>query len=108
MAEPIVEIALREWDKETIPGVVLSDQGRRLAKALKTRGGPRIELVELAAGLQVRTTSWVGVVQLDGTRITAQPKLAGEHLNFSELVDWTSGLDSLRSVPSRCTPGVRR
>lgn len=100
MTEPTVEIALREWSKKTIPGVVLSKDGKRLAESLSKRGGPRIELVELVAGLQVKTTSWVGVVQLDGIRITVEPKLAGEHLELAKLVDWTSGLDSLRSVQS--------
>ncbi len=74
-------VGLREWESATpencpaLAGRRLADRGptRRLAKALTDSG--RLEVLELARGLALRATSWVGRVTLDNLTITIRPKI---------------------------------
>lgn len=104
MLFPTTDVRLREWETKELPGVELTDEGRRLAARLNDRSGPGLEILELADGIRVRTTSWVGVIQFGDVRITVEPKLAGQHLKLTKLLEWTSGIDALRSV--RSTVGI--
>ncbi|WP_295393252.1 hypothetical protein [uncultured Thiodictyon sp.] len=74
-------VALCEWESAgpdrwpSLAGRRLVPQGpaARLAKALTDSG--RLEVLELAQGLELRATSWVGRVTLDGLTITIRPKI---------------------------------
>ncbi len=81
-----VAVSLCEW--ETLKpehGTALADRrladcaaGRQLAEQL-TRGG-RIEVLELARGLELRATSFVGRFSLGEITVTVQPKIPGAPL----------------------------
>jgi 5-methylcytosine-specific restriction enzyme subunit McrC len=89
---------LAEWKTCTLEGVALTDEDRRLLDRLKRGEGPRLVTDELVTGLRVQAKSWVGVVQLSSVRIHVVPKLAGEHLGVLRMLDWTSGLEALKSI----------
>jgi len=77
---------MREWQvRKPECGSELAGRGfgsreadRQLAEQL-TRTG-RIEILELARGLELRATSYVGRFRLGGLDITVQPKIAGAPL----------------------------
>jgi 5-methylcytosine-specific restriction enzyme subunit McrC len=84
MAEP--SICLSEWEYyKPEPGTPLEgfsfgddSAARTLVNQLAESG--RLEIVELAAGLAIRSFSFVGSVQVGSLRITVQPKLTGAPL----------------------------
>jgi len=93
-----VPVPLREW--ETVrpdPGSPTAgrtlDGGaiRNLAQRLTERG--QIEVLELARGLELRATSFVGRINLGDLTITIQPKLAGAP--FLHLLRYAYGLRNL-------------
>ena len=74
-------IQLQEWKRyPPIPGsdlrdLPLSSGARFLAEELsKSR---RLEVLEMAQGLEFRTTSWVGRIELDDISISVRPKING-------------------------------
>lgn len=78
-------LTLQEWDTADpeshtqLAGLSFEDDSvRALASALTRR--QRLEIVELARGLQVQTTSYVGSVRLGGLQITVRPKVVGTPL----------------------------
>ena len=81
-----VSITLSEWETRrpdpgtTLAGVLLSDDAavRRVAEELSSSG--RLEIIELAKGLLIRASSYVGSVRLGGLRITIHPKISGAPL----------------------------
>ena len=81
-----ISITLSEWktcrpDPGTqLAGVFLSDDAavRRGAEELSSSG--RLEIIELAKGLLIRASSYVGSVRLGGLRITIHPKISGAPL----------------------------
>ena len=68
----------------------------RAAAQLVTQGN-RIELLELADGLEIRTTSWVGRLALGGLDLTVVPKINGAVL--ADLLRYSYGLRELRPLP---------
>jgi len=94
-----VSVGLREW--ETLRperGSPLADRnlngnvaGRKLAEQLTQHG--RIEILELATGLELRATSFVGRFSLGDITITVQPKLSGAP--FLNLLRYAYGLRHL-------------
>ncbi len=82
----LISLSLQEWgtlnpgDVKPLQGFSFADapEARRLAEQLTQSG--RIEIFELARGLQVNTTSYVGVIQLGRLRLNIQPKLASSTL----------------------------
>ena len=82
----VVDVSLREWETlEPARGSVLSgrtldgfDAGRQLAERLTKAG--RVEILELARGLELRATSFVGRFSLGDITVTIQPKLNGTPL----------------------------
>jgi len=82
----VISLPLQEWqtrgpaDTDQLQGLSFADapDARRLAEQLTQSGS--MEILELARGLQVSTTSYVGVVQLGRLRLSIQPKLAGSTL----------------------------
>jgi len=80
-----LRIALREWSStpttdDSLQGVFLPDDQavRRLVSTLSQRA--ILDVTELRHGLQVRTTSWVGRVQIGDLQVTVHPKIAGFRL----------------------------
>lgn len=81
-----VDIELAEWqraDPSTHPvlsGLEISESGpdRRLVEELGRQGALRV--VELASGLRLETSSYVGSVRLGPMRIRIRPKISGEPL----------------------------
>lgn len=95
-------VTLREWETATpdhwpvLAGRRLARQGpaTRVAKALSDSG--RLEVLELAQGLELRATSWVGRVTLDGLTITIRPKIPD--LPLLNLIRYAYGLRDLRLI----------
>ncbi len=95
-------VALREWESATpencpaLAGRRLADRAatRRLAKALTDSG--RLEVLELARGLELRATSWVGRLTLDDLTITIRPKITD--LPLLNLLRYAYGLRDLRAI----------
>ena len=79
-------ISLREWEiARPDPGSPLAQRslaahpaGQRLAEDL-TRTG-RMEVLELARGLELRATSFVGRFSLGEVTVTVRPKISGAPL----------------------------
>ncbi|MFA5343955.1 MAG: hypothetical protein WC381_08335 [Kiritimatiellia bacterium] len=82
----IVDVSLREWETlEPTRGSVLAgrtlegfDAGRQLAERLTKAG--RVEILELARGIELRATSFVGRFSLGDITVTIHPKLTGSPL----------------------------
>lgn len=81
-----VAVVLHEWEEvRPEPGTALAglsfggDTAARQAAAALTQSG-RLAVLELAQGLSVAATSFVGRVQIGPLRITARPKLPGAPL----------------------------
>ncbi|MBK6514511.1 MAG: hypothetical protein IPG04_10425 [Polyangiaceae bacterium] len=81
----VPEVRLREWSTEepndgsVLLGLRLDGAAERRAAADLARAG-RLTIEELAAGLRVRTSSFVGRVQLGSLTVTIEPKLAKDAL----------------------------
>lgn len=88
-------IILPEWATREFFGVELTEEDRRLTSELA--GGPheRIIIEELRDRIRIRSTSWVGIVNLHYLEIQVFPKLAGTHHEVLEIIEQTSGLDAL-------------
>lgn len=79
-------LSLREWESaRPAPGTILAQRslaafphGRQLAEEL-TRTG-RMEVLELACGLELRATSFVGRFLLGDLTVTVHPKISGAPL----------------------------
>lgn len=102
-----VEVALSEWslaDPESHPqlaGLTLGDPAaRRLAAHLSQRG--RIEILELARGLRIQSTSYVGRIELGALHLTIRPKIEGlPLLNLLRYAYHLRQLDLLEAVGYR-------
>jgi 5-methylcytosine-specific restriction enzyme subunit McrC len=78
----VIAVDLREWETaRPEPGSALAQQslgaypaGRRLAEELTKLG--RMEVLELARGLEIRATSFVGRISLGAVTVTIHPKIA--------------------------------
>lgn len=88
-------ITLPEWATCEVPGLELTEDDRCLAEELSTFKGGRLVIEELRGGTRIRSTSWIGVVQLRNLEIQVVPKLAGTNLGVLEMIEQTSGLDAL-------------
>ena len=95
-------LTLREWETATpdqwpvLADRQLARQGpaTHLAKALSDSG--RLEVLELARGLELRATSWVGRVTLAGLAITIRPKIPD--LPLLNLMRYAYGLRNLHLI----------
>lgn len=88
-----------EWAHRDIPDVRLTPRDRRLIDRIGEQGG-RLVIDELQQGLRVHTTSWVGVVCIEGGQINVVPKLAGEYIGLVRLLEWVTGFDELTDLES--------
>jgi 5-methylcytosine-specific restriction enzyme subunit McrC len=95
----VVGVQLREWETlepgrgSVLTGLTLDDcdTGRRLAERLTKAG--RIEVLELARGLELRASSFVGRFSLGDLTVTIPPKLSGSPL--LNLLRYAYGLRNL-------------
>src|SRR5262245_3118274 len=94
------EVKLREWEEAT-PDRCPNLAGRRLplhgpdsqTAEMLSRSG-RLEILELARGLELRATSWVGRLTLAGLSISIWPKINA--LPLLTLMRYAYGLRNLR------------
>lgn len=81
----LITITQQEWqtvgpdEDERLAGFSLPDQSIRQLAAKLAQGG-RLEIVELARGLQIKSRAFVGSITLGTLRITVQPKISGLRL----------------------------
>lgn len=94
----MVRVRLGEWsrlgpgDCPELAGLRLEEADRRAT--LTTTASTKVELLELAAGLEIRTTSWVGHLAFGRLQITIEPKINGAVL--ADLLRYGYGLRDLR------------
>jgi 5-methylcytosine-specific restriction enzyme subunit McrC len=89
-------IDLQEWQTRLVPGVVLSERDRALARELGDGSAGRLVVEELREGVRVRSTSWIGVVRFERFEVRVEPKLAGDSLRVVQMLEVTQGLEALR------------
>ena len=70
-------VSLREWETVRVQHSLRPAESR-IAEAL-TRTG-RMEVMELARGLEIHATSFVGRIALGALSITVRPKISGTPL----------------------------
>lgn len=83
-----------------LTGLRLNAAQRATAQVITKGGG--IELLELADGLEIRTTSWVGRLALGSLELTVVPKVDGAAL--ADLLRYGYGLRDLKSLPGSEQP----
>lgn len=77
----MLRLQMREWERITyaenaaLAGLSLGDELQATALAAKLAKAGMLEVMELRHGLSVRSTSYVGHVQLGNLQITVQPKI---------------------------------
>ena len=94
-----ITVTMREWrrrgprEDKRLAGLSFGDDhfSRRQAESLTDLG--RVEILELAEGLRIRSNSYVGNVQLGELRIIIQPKISGRSL--VNLIRYAYGLRNL-------------
>lgn len=92
-----MELRIPEWSERgpSIPelsGRRIPDRLRATCDALASSG--KLEILELSQGLLVRTTSWVGRLELDDLILTVEPKL--QRAPLAALLQYAYGLRDLR------------
>lgn len=105
----MASVALREWTSVG-PGDCAALAGRRLAPGGSTwrlaqalTAGGRLIVRELADGLALQATSWVGRVTLDDLTITVRPKIPA--LPLMTLLRYAYGLRDLQLTETACYAG---
>ncbi|MFZ0791745.1 MAG: hypothetical protein WAM94_19195 [Chromatiaceae bacterium] len=96
------EVALQEWETATPDRWPVLDARRlaprgpatRVAKALSRSG--RLGVLELAQGLELRASSWVGRVTLDDLTVTIRPKIP--QMPLLNLTRYAYGLRDLQLI----------
>ena len=105
----LATIQLTEWQTRTpeedsqLRGIDLTEEGRTVAKELKK--SRQLEVLELAQGLQLKSSSWVGRVQLGGLQVSIRPKISGAP--FLRLVRYAFGLRRLATKDPTAYGGER-
>jgi 5-methylcytosine-specific restriction enzyme subunit McrC len=98
--EPIV---VGEYQRHTRPAPPPTDADQRLAKALAAGGGEnaRLDVRWLANGdVDIRATSWVGVVHFSSLRVSVVPKLVGGALQVLRMLEYATGVNVLSRLPA--------
>ncbi len=89
---------LSEYQSRTFDLGEPSVEDLRLADELNADFEKKLELRWLHNGkLEVRASSWVGVVVLSNATIHVRPKLAGDELNLVRMIEYAGGLQRLRT-----------
>ncbi len=93
-----IELRLNEWSEahpdecEKLRGLTLPSELRPMLDALARAG--RMTVLELARGVQISTTSWIGRLRLGDLTLTVAPKIDGMPLTV--LLRYTYGLRDLK------------
>ena len=91
-----------EWSREVIPFHAPTPDDLRLLGALDDERGRRLEHRWLRTGdLEIRTTSWVGVIRLSDVTIHIRPKFAGHELGVVRMLSYAGGYRALKRAPGR-------
>ena len=83
-----------------IDGEVLHALDQRLKEELESGEEGRLLVDELRAGVRVTARSWVGIVRFERFEVRVVPKLAGNNIGLVEMIEFATGLDSLRRSSS--------
>jgi 5-methylcytosine-specific restriction enzyme subunit McrC len=78
------------------PVDALSDPDRQLATTLREANGGRILVEERHDGVWVATRSWIGIVRFSGFELRVVPKLSGGNLGVVGMLQYASGIESLK------------
>lgn len=93
-------VLLREWEPTFLPGLHLNPEERALADQLGAGPEARLRIDSLRDGTRIVASSWVGVVRFEHLEIRVAPKLAGGTLGIVEMIEFATGLASLRRIPA--------
>jgi 5-methylcytosine-specific restriction enzyme subunit McrC len=94
-APTIVELG--EWSTSEVIPASLSDDDRLVVAELAA-GESRLEVLELRSGVQIRTSSWIGVVRFSEFEVRVVPKYVGGDLGVLRMLDYASGWNALGAV----------
>ena len=86
-----------EWERRTLPGVILGSEDQQLAAELSAQR--RLFIEERREGLHIQARSWVGVVHLRDLELRVVPKAAGGNQGLVGMIELASGLEALERVP---------
>lgn len=94
----MLTLELSEYSTKTFDVGEPTVDDLRVSEELSSEFQRKLELRWLHNGrLEVRTYSWVGVVQLNNATIHVRPKLAGDELNLVRMIEYSAGLHKLRT-----------
>jgi 5-methylcytosine-specific restriction enzyme subunit McrC len=89
---PVAE--LTEWERgRFVEGVALDPSEQALIDRLGV--DDRLDVEQIAGGVRLSATSWIGVVRLRDVEIRVIPKYAGGDLGVLRMLDYASGLPAL-------------
>lgn len=91
---------LSEWRPRFIPGAELTGADQELRDQLAEGGEEtRLTVEEVRGGLLIRPTAWIGVVRFERLELRVVPKLVGGNLGVLRMINYSSGLGSLKRLP---------
>lgn len=100
-SRPVFEVT--EWETLQIAGAQLTPSDQRLVEELGVGDKGRLQVDELRESVRVRAHSWVGIVRFERFEVRIVPKLAGGNVGLVEMIEFATGLDSLRRSSSART-----
>ena len=91
-------IELTEWSRKSVRCGEPTKEDLDLAAQMNQEFERKLELNWLRDGrLDIRTTSWVGLVRLSNVTICVRPKYVGDELSVVQMLEYASGLQRLRT-----------
>lgn len=85
---------LSEWERgRLVEGVALDASEQPLIDRLAAED--RLDIEQIAGGVRISASSWIGVVRLRDLEIRVVPKYAGGDLGVLRMLDYASGLPAL-------------
>jgi len=95
-------IELVEYQSKSVPSAKPTPADQKLAERLSAEGEieARLDVRWLINGrVEVKATSWVGVVQFSGLEIRVVPKLVGGALRVLRMIEYSDGVQLLTRLP---------
>lgn len=95
-------IELVEYQARCLPAASPTPADTALAVKLAAAGDieARLDVRWLANGkIDVRASSWVGVVRFSAVEIRVLPKLVGGELKVLQMIEYTDGIDLIKHLP---------
>ena len=97
-------IELTEWSRRSVRCGEPTKEDLDLAAQLSQEFERKLELNWLRDGrLDIRTTSWVGLVRLSNLTICVRPKYVGDELRVIQMLEYASGMHRLQASQSQRT-----